>query len=146
MSPRHTKMRTTRANVSMCAHTSTCTNTCTHTHTLTRTHKTFLHSIEESDGEDTLRVYLPPLNPDVLSGHKSVDAEEVPLCPHALVCYRTETTLSPSLSPSLALALVVHLCVYLHVPPLTRQMLDIASQSVLPDTGPTASILIIVCS
>ena len=52
----------------------------THSHTYTQT---FSHSIAESDGEDTLHVYLPPLNPDVLSGDKSVDAEEVSLCPHA---------------------------------------------------------------
>jgi hypothetical protein len=81
MSTRHTNMRTTRADASICAHASTRTNTCTRT----RIHNTFSHSIAESDGEDTLHVYLPPLNPDVLSGDKSVDAEEVSLCPHTLV-------------------------------------------------------------
>ena len=36
-------------------------------------------SIAESDGEDELHVYLPPIDPDVLSGKKSVEQEHAEL-------------------------------------------------------------------
>lgn len=34
-------------------------------------------SIAESDGEDDLHVFLPPIDPDVLTGEKSVEEEQV---------------------------------------------------------------------
>ena len=36
-------------------------------------------SIAESDGEDALHVYLPPIDPDVLSGKKSIEQEHAEL-------------------------------------------------------------------
>jgi hypothetical protein len=35
------------------------------------------HSIAESDGEDDLHVFLPPIDPDVLTGEKTVEEEQV---------------------------------------------------------------------
>ena len=49
-----------------------------HTHhtlflSLSRNFFRVLSSICESDGEDSLHVFLPPIDPDVLSGEKPVD-------------------------------------------------------------------------